>query len=381
MEIHPPRKVAIIVETFNRFGSEILSAIGKYVYEHPHWQTTHLDFVTETSPPPWLANWRGDGIILRDKLGLAYPQAVKTGAKVVDLSIYRYPGRPTVHMDEYLNIKLCIDCFRERFLEHFAYVGIQNLQFSDWRTNVFQKMVGNAGYVFQIRSGLPMPKLPRSETTHLQNWLLQLPKPIGVIGCYDPVGLKILEICERVGIKVPEEMAVVGINNDESYCRLAKPPLSSVTLDGFRIGYAACELLESLMNGRQPPEKPLEVPPLGLVNRRSTDVLALEDRQLIRAIQFLRQNACLGIGIDDVAAYARMHRRVLERRFQKVLKRTPLEELHRVRLQTAGELLKTTPLTVEQIATKIGFQSVPYFYRAFQKFYGMTPRAYRKALP
>jgi len=372
------RKVAIIVERYNRFGSEILSAIGKYVYDHPHWVTDHLDFVMETLPPPWLESWRGDGIIVRDKMGECFPYAVKTGAKVVDLSIYRFPGRPTVNMDEFQNVKLCIDCFRERFLSNFAFVGISGLYFSEVRAKVFRQLAGPSQFLFEFHSGGLVTKASRSETRRLKDWLASLPRPVGVIGVYDPIGLQILEICEELQIRVPEEISVVGINNDEAFCRLAKPPLSSVTLDGFRIGYEACKLLESLMNGEPAPEKPLEIPPLDLAVRRSTDTIALEDPQLVRAVRFLRQNAALNIGVKEIADYAGMHRRTLERRFAELLHCTPLEELQRVRLQIACNLLKHSELSVKQAAQKAGFESIPNFYALFQREKGMTPGEFRK---
>src|SRR3954447_13908646 len=157
-------------------------------------------------------------------------------------------------------------------------------------------------------------------------WLLTLPRPVGVMGAYDIRARHVLDACRRVGLPVPDQVAVVGVDNDEFLCSLTDPPLSSVAPDTRRTGYEAAALLDRLMSGRERRRgQAIFVEPLGVVTRRSTDVLAVGDGDISAAVQFIREHACEGIAVKDVLAEVPLSRRVLEDRFRKLLGRTPHE--------------------------------------------------------
>ncbi|MDO4575002.1 MAG: substrate-binding domain-containing protein [Planctomycetia bacterium] len=373
-----PRRVAIVVELFNKFGSDIFAGIGQYVYEHPHWQTRHHDFVMETSPPKWLKTWNGDGIIVRDRTGKACNAALLTQAKVVDLSILRHPQVPTVLTDQFQAVELAVKHLRERFFQNLAFVTIAGVPFCDARKDAFQQIAGKHCPIFTFPVN-PLSKSfsANSDTESLGNWLESLPKATGIVACYDPVGLKVLETCAQRKIPVPASLAVVGINNDEVYCQLANPPMSSVAQNGYLTGYLACALLESLMNGNPPPSPP-SVRSHGVAVRRSTDTWAIEDPLLLQAVRFIHRNISSGIDVSDVAKHVGCCRRTLERRFQKTLHSSVLEEIQKTRLQTVCQLLCETELTVETIALKAGFQNSTHLHHLFRDRMNVTPNQYRR---
>jgi LacI family transcriptional regulator len=213
----------------------------------------------------------------------------------------------------------------------------------------------------------------------IADWLIDLPCPAGVMACDDDRGLQVLAACRLVGLHVPDDIAVIGADNDEFLCDLSDPPLSSVDLGPERIGYAGAALLDRLMRGKTPPRHPVLLSPLGVVSRRSTDVLAIEDPELTVFIRRIRQHACDGVGIEDLVGHSRLSASTIRRRCVQLLGRTPKEEMTRVRIERAKTLLTTTDLLVADIAVRCGFFESKHLSRAFFVEVGMTPSNYRSA--
>jgi LacI family transcriptional regulator len=205
-----------------------------------------------------------------------------------------------------------------------------------------------------------------------------LPKPIGVMACYDFAGQQLLDVCRELDIAVPEQVAVIGVDNDVRLCRLCTPPLSSVIPDTHRTGYEAAQLLDQLMHGAKKTEECLLIPPSGIAERQSSDVYALDDNDIVAALRFIRENACKGIGVADVLKAVPLSRRMLEHRFQKLVRRTPHAEIIRIRMERACRLLRETDLSLAEITSRSGFANPDYFSVAFKNYMQMTPRAYRK---
>jgi LacI family transcriptional regulator len=213
---------------------------------------------------------------------------------------------------------------------------------------------------------------------HLTLWLKSLPKPVGIMACNDIRGQQVMNACRRCDLTVPEELAVIGVDNDEIFCELSDPPLSSVALDTLRIGYEAAALLERMMAGEKAPERPILIPPLGVVARRSTDVLVMDDRQLAIGARFLREHAFDSITVNDAARAAGMSRRVFERRFSSQIGRAPKAEVLRIRLERAKSLLANTDWPLTKIAERTGFKHGGYLHAVFGDKMGMTPGQFRK---
>jgi len=214
--------------------------------------------------------------------------------------------------------------------------------------------------------------------TQLVQWLRSLTRPAAVFACNDVRGRQVLTACLRAGLSVPDDVAVLGVDNDDVICDLSAPPLSSVEPDTKRIGYEGAALLDRLMAGKLPPEEAILIPPKGIHIRQSTDVVALDDRDVVTALRYIRNHACDGITVDDVAQQTAISRATLDRRFQRALQRSPKTEIDRIRVNRAKRLLVETEYKIAAIATMTGYAMAPQFVTAFKRLAGFTPGKYRE---
>jgi LacI family transcriptional regulator len=200
------------------------------------------------------------------------------------------------------------------------------------------------------------------------------------MACNDERGRQVLDACRQAGVCVPEDVSIIGVDNDEVYCNLAEPPLSSVAYNAELGGFQAAELLDKMMKSRIKDPGTIIVEPLHVVARRSSDVIAVSDKDVANAISYIQQTKGRGVTVEDVARAAAVSRRVLETRFPKVTGRSILQEIQRAKVSHAQWLLETTDLTVPQIAELAGYNSASYFIHVFQRAQGTTPGKYRATL-
>jgi len=196
----------------------------------------------------------------------------------------------------------------------------------------------------------------------------------------DEPGLFLLDACRRAGLRVPDEVAVIGVDNDEHLCDLAVPPLTSVDVNGERLGYDAAALLDKLMAGdpvAMAAGDPPRISPRGVVVRRSTDVIASDDPEVNRVVGFIRANGGRPLSVVDVLAHTHMSRAALQQRMKRILGHTIHEEIERVRLARVKELLVRSDLTIKQVTVETGFSSVQYMTRVFHAAVGETPARFR----
>jgi LacI family transcriptional regulator len=197
--------------------------------------------------------------------------------------------------------------------------------------------------------------------------------------CHDDRGHQVLDACRRANLRVPDEVAVIGVDNDPFLCNLCTPPLTSIDINPARIGYEAAAQLATMMNGGKPPRAPLLLgPPRGVAPRQSTDMLAIDDEEVASAVRFVRENAIKGISVRDVLALATRAPSTLERRVKRLLGRTIKAEITRVKLSRARLLLSETELPIAHIATRCGFSEPRYFCEVFRGHEGMTATDYRR---
>ena len=371
------RKIAVVVETVNAYGRGIISGISDSLRHQPACAVYFEERTLDMGLPGWLNDWHGDGIIVRDRFGKCYTEAQKTGAVVVDLSEQQIPGSLAVYTDNAAIARMAAYHLHSCQFNHYAYVGIRQLQFSCQRRDAFLRAVGICPvYDFpdEVRAGPAW----EDEQTDFIEWLAKLPKPVGIMTCNDRVGMNVLKGCLLAGFAVPEQVAVIGVDNDEVYCSLSNPPMTSVEQNTRRIGYDACELLFRILDGKAPRYRTLAIPPIRVVRRKSTDVLAVPDRIVAQAIKIIREYACAGIAPAEVAARLNVSLRTLERRFLRFSRRTPWKEISETRIFAACELLIETDQTIENIAHKVGFASVAHFNRMFEEVIGNRPTLYRR---
>lgn len=374
------RQVALLIETSNAYARGLLQGVVHYIREHEPWSFYLMEQGRGDDPPAWLERWDGDGIIARIETPRIAAAVVRAGVPTVDVSAARLvPALPWVETDDEQIARLAAGHLLERGFKSFGFCGDVRFKWSEWREKFFADAVRAAGYEARAyrESGDGAGDVA-AQARALRAWVESLPKPVGIMAAYDIRGQQVLDACRSAGLAVPSEVAVIGVDNDELLCDLASPPLSSVIPNAHRTGYEAAALLERMMAGKRVPAAAHLIAPRGVAARQSTDVLAVDDREVARAVQFIREHACEGINVGEVLRAVPLSRRVLEQRFQRLLGRTPREEILNVRLARVRQLLGETDLPLYLIAERTGFEHVEYLSVVFKRETGMTPRAFRE---
>ncbi len=373
------RKVALLIETSNAYARGLLQGVVRYIREHSPWSFYLPEQGRGGVPPTWLANWEGDGIIARiENLEIARSVAA-SGLPAVDVSAARMlPTLPWVETDDRAISQLAAEHLLDRGFKHFAYCGDDRFNWSNWRGEHFEEIVQTArGKCHRYRSSLPPNSPLEDQVSEIAQWLIKLPKPVAVMACYDIRGQQVLAACRSADLAVPDEVAVIGVDNDALLCDLSSPPLSSVMPNSLRTGYEAAALLDRLMSGQKVAPVAHLFSPLGVATRQSTDVLAIEDRHIAQAVRYIRNHAFEQINIESVLKVVPLSRRLFENRFKKLLGHTPHEEITRVRMNRVKELLMETDLSLAEIAERTGFEHAEYLSAAFKKKVGVPPNRFR----
>lgn len=376
------KSVALLIETSNAYARNLLSGVVSYLRTNASWSVSLPEQHRGADPPAWLRSWKGDGLIARIETEAIARVVRKLNVPIVDVSAARHvPSLPWVETDDAAMAETAFNHFRERGFQHFAFCGEPEFHWSNLREAGFRDAVEEAGFechVFHSRSPDVRGYSWAKERQRLDRWLQSLPRPVGVFACYDIKGQQVLDQCREQAISVPEEVAVLGVDNDELLCNLCSPPLSSIMPAAQQAGREAARMLDQMMNGRHVPPLPHLIKPLGIATRQSSDVIAIDDPDVAQAMKFIRDHACDGINVNSVLKQVPLSRRVLEKRFQQSIGRTPHQEITRRRFDQVRSLLIQTDLTLNQIASKTGFRNEEYLSVAFRKAAGMSPGQYRK---
>lgn len=370
-------KVALLVETSNSYARGLLRGIVSYVREHRSWSLFLSEHNRGDKPPRWLTRWNGDGIIARIENTNIAEALRHLHVPIVDVSAARLiPSLPWFETDDGAIANLAAEHLLERGFKFFAYCGDSRFNWSNWRCEHFQNCIRRNERDCFIYNPRYSPNA-EEQIDEIAAWIGKLPKPIGIMACYDLRGQQILNACRQIDIAVPDDVAVIGVDNDDLLCELSDPPLSSVIPNTHRTGYEAARLLDEMMRGKKVIAQTHLIPPVGVATRQSTDVLAIDDRNVARAVHYIRQHACTGITVQDVLKAVPQSRRLLESRFRKLIGRTPHEEILRVKLDRVKQFLTETDLSLEQIADRTGFSHVEYLTVAFKREVGMPPSKFR----
>jgi|APLak6261667961_1056064.scaffolds.fasta_scaffold00209_8 LacI family transcriptional regulator len=372
------RKVALLIETSNTYARELLHGVRAWLRERKSWNIRLSEMGRGAGAPTWLREWVGDGIIARVTSARMAADLRATGRPVVDVAAaLRAPVFPRVVTDSAAATQLALDHLRERGIRQFAFCGDRRFWWSEQRQEFFVRQVAAAGLACAVYPGRSARPGSDAELENIARWLKTLPKPVGVLACYDVRGQQVLEACALAGLAVPDEVAVIGVHNDELLCDLCEPPLSSVIPNARRAGYEAASLLARLMDGEKVPVETRWIEPVGVASRQSTDVVAVNDPKVSAAVRFIRNHATEGIDVGAVLAAVPMARTVLERKFKRLLGCTPHEQILRTKLARVRAMLAETDLPVALIAERTGFEHTEYLSVAFRRETGLTPRAYR----
>lgn len=382
------RQVAVMLDLWHTYDRGILQGIGAYVRDHRTWSVVIEEIPHQCIPD--LREWRGDGLIVN------FDDRVLTEViRGVELPIVGVGGGsgwhddrsgiPYVATDDGMIGRMAAEHLIERGLKNFAFCGYPADRINVWdthRARSFAARLNEDGFACGIFNGhfssdgaLRHWGLMREE---LANWLRTLPKPVGLMASCDWRARHVLEACRVADLRVPDDVAVIGVDNDP-ICDLADPPLSSVEQGHYQIGYTAAEVLDRMMSGQPASRQRYSVPPVGLIMRQSTNILAVPDKDVAAALRMIRDHACRQVKAEAVAQSVGLSRSTLDRRFREHIGRTVDEEMRRVRLLRAKELLARTDWTVQRVAHESGFGNEQYLSVVMRKDTLLTPAQYRQS--
>lgn len=374
------RRVALLIESSNAYGRGLLHGVVSYVREHRPWSFRFVEQGRGDAPPTWLADWDGDGIIARVENSRIAKAITDSGLPTVDVSAARLmPTAPWVETNDVKVSQFVFEHLYERGFRSFGFCGDARFNWSKWRCGHFTETVRQAGFECAVYQPKEVARQDRveSQQADMGAWLRTLKKPVGIMACYDIRAQQLLDACQEQGVAVPDDAAVVGVDNDELLCDLCSPPLSSVLLNHQKAGYEAARWLDRMMSGLKVAPAAHPIDPVRLVVRQSSDVLAVHDADVAKAMHLIRTHACDGIDVSDILKKVPVSRRVLEWRFKNLLGITPHQEILRVKLNRVKQLLVDTNRSLAQIAQQTGFEHVEYLSVSFKRETGQTPRAYR----
>lgn len=382
-------RIALLIESSRNYGRGVLQGIANYAHVNGPWSCYTQERELHSSIPDWLRSWKGNGIIARIENRRVARELLKSKCPVVDvLGNDQFAGIPGFDTDAEAVARLAADFFLRAGFRHLAFCGYAGIPFSERRAVAFVKYLEAQGCEVRIFNS----HLPGNSPSHIQAieqsgmaaerdialWLRKQPRPLAVFACNDIRAQQVLNACREYGIRVPEEVAVMGVDNDSVLCGLCEPPLSSIQPDAEKLGYEAAALLDKMMRGRHASSQMVQIPPVRIIERASTDTVAIEDPITVRAMRFIRDNVSQGIAAKDVIAHTQRSRTDLETRFRLAFKSSLRREILRCRLERVSALLQQTNLNLAEIARRTGFSGAAHLCRLFQKHYRQSPTKYRK---
>jgi len=377
------KNILLLIESSSAYGRKLLKGISQYVRERDQW-TLHIEDRGLLPIPALLfQGWKGDGIIARTPNRQFQNVLDRSRCPVVELLRGNLLMDIEVHPDDHRTTEMCIEHYLEKKITSVAFYAFGNCWWIKRRRDFFldiTKRLDVNAYCFLDVSSRKADSMPEWEDRYekpLEKWLKSLPHGTGIVVVNDAQAVRVLNACRLLGISIPEQLAVLGIDNDENLCNLTTPMLSSLDVNVEIVGYKAAELLDLKINRRKLPPLPILIPPSGVVVRRSTDILAISDPDLVAAVHFISEFATQGLTVQAVAKHVSLSHSTLCRLFQRELKRSVKEEITRVRLKHAKFLLAQSHLEIRAIAKQCGYQTVEHFAAIFKSNTGETPMAYR----
>lgn len=377
------RRVAVLAGSSLAWREKLMRGIAGYSHENGHWHVYTAPEGTEASLF-FSESYRWDGLIVRVIDPREARRIMKLGVPAVSVGSARAASTtiPRVKVNDESLTSLAVGHLVSGGLRQFAYCGWFD-RTGDDRGPAFASQLAALGYPCAFYSDFT--KLATSapwqnRQRDLMKWVRGLPKPVGILTWNPDVACQVVEACNRAGVAMPGEAAIITADDDPMKCELSNPTISAIEIPAVRIGYEAAALLDKLMSGGTPPDAPVQIDPAGLVTvRQSSNTSTLPDRDVHLAAQFIREHAAEPINMEDVARRLAVSRRWLERHFQRVLGHSPHEALQRCRLESAKRMLLETDMDGAQVAAAAGFGSASYFNAFFRRRTGLTPMQFRNS--
>jgi LacI family transcriptional regulator len=378
VSVKPRRQIALLMDIRTAYDHGVVRGIIRFARERGTWRLFGQGWTLAQIGDP--RSWGGDGIITRVYHPDDVPGLLAYGVPIVD--VCRGSVHPRIHSasnDDAMTGKMAGEYFLRAGHRNFACCGSPDGAWSYLRMSGFATAVG-----------VPLDQLPVFERPRLwwhrpvrppgvlKDWLKRLELPVAILACVDAIGVKLTAACAELGLRVPDDVSIVGVDNEEVLCELANPPLSSIPCDTARMGYNAARLMDRLIDEGEPAHAMhIAVPPLPIVTRESSNRFATADPAVLAALRHIHYGP-IAVHVPDVVTASGVSRRALELRFRREVSRTILDEIRQARLDRACRILATTDQAIEAVALASGFNSAPRFHHEFRKRYGMPPSAWRR---
>jgi LacI family transcriptional regulator len=383
------RRIALIYDARLAYDVKVMTGVASYVQQSTKWSVYIEEDALKDQRLPNLRSWKGDGIIAdfdHPKVAAAVVQAKLPTVGFGSGYGWYAPisSIPYFFTNNDAIAALAADHLMQRGFRHFAYCGYPKSPINGWsaeRERAFAKHIAQRGFDCAVYRGHPSTGQGWALLQGgLGAWLASLPKPLGLMAANDNRGRQVLEACRSHGLRVPEDVAVIGVDNDELLCKLSSPMLSSVEQGARLLGFKAAALLDTIINNkaRKSGEIHFVVDPLGIVTRKSTEILAIDDPKVAEAMGFISLHFSQGIKVMDVADAVATSRSNLEKRFKTILGYTVRTAIRRFQLERARQLISDTNMPLKQIAVEVGFPSVQYMTTIFGNEFTLSPAKYRQ---
>jgi LacI family transcriptional regulator len=378
----PTPRIAILVDTATSWGRRTIRGILDYSLQYGPWDVwigpmgqDERFYLPDDEP--------FDGVIARVSTQQLQSELTASQLPVVNVSGIQLGQSvfPRVCIDQEASASLALEHFKSRALKHFAYVGPRHLDYVKQHERAFESAVSSSGMTCHVYPNKTKRRNASSwhpSQKRIIAWLQSLPKPIGIYTWGFDIGRDLIPACRNAGLQVPHDVAILGGDYDELLSDASHPALSGILTPAQQIGYQAAKLLHQQIQGGKVTKKTSFFTPKTVVERLSTEVLAIDDPQTLQAIQYLQAHACENITVDDILRKVPMARRALERKFKSLLGRSPAKEICHIRIQRARKLLTETNLSMQDIAEACGYTSYTYLGNVFKKETGISPGLYRK---
>ncbi|HEY8936914.1 MAG TPA: DNA-binding transcriptional regulator [Cyclobacteriaceae bacterium] len=379
-------KVILLTDFSEEYFKNLLRGITKYSKEHGPWIFCQMpSFYRETKGIEgilnWAKEWGANGIIGQFYNDSNVSKIMKAGIPVIAQDFKeRFTDIPNISGDYVAAGKMGAEYFLRKGFKHFAFYGFKDIVWSRERGEGFEntlKQEGHEVHYFEHKKSRSR-ELWYYKPSSLSKWLKSLPKPIAIMTCDDNQGQHITQACRHSGIRIPEEVAVLGVDNDETICNLSDPPLSSISLDAEKGGYEAARLLHQMMKSKKKTYYDILVKPTQVITRHSTDIYATNDNHISSTLRYIHQNIDSNLKVEQILKQVPLSRRSLEKRFQEITGYPVYKYIYNLRIEKFAQRLLETDKTVFEIAIEIGLDDGKNISRSFKKVKGCTPQEYRQ---
>lgn len=378
-------KIILLLDFAEEYSKCLLKGISKYSAEHGHWSFCRMPlYYRETLGAKgilnWAEDWKAHGIIgqlYNEMENDLYQSPIPVIAQ--DFK-ERFRFIPNITGQYRETGKLGAEYFLNKGYTQFAFYGFNNIVWSRERAEGFESAVNQAGFhvhYFEHKKARSMD-IWYYKSNSLSKWLKSLPKPIALMACDDNQGVHITEACKQNNIRVPQEVAVLGVDNDVMLCELSDPPLSSIELDIERAGYDTARAMDLMITGRAKFYRDILVPPLKVVTRNSTDIYASQDDYVATVLDFIHKNIDQNLLVDHIVKEVPMSRRSLEKRFVEVTGLPIYKYIFKLRIEKLAQRLVSSEMSVFEIALEMGLSDSKNIARQFRQVMGCTPLEYRR---